>query len=210
MTSNDGKRVEKVTDKQARRPIFGEARKRAEHLCTGQQGGGRPEEGSGRRKGSASKPRQEEVTRFAETTAADADDAPMNGLFTDLYELTMAAGYFEAGKQVQKATFELTIRRLPANRNFLLAAGLPQAVEYLQNLRFTREEIDYLRGLPQFAGFGRLLRLSPRVPLHRRSVRRPRGHPDVRRRAVPDHPRAADRGADPGDVPALRHHASRP
>lgn len=74
----------------------------------------------------------------------------MNGLLTDLYELTMAAGYFEAGKAEEKATFEFTIRRLPANRNFVLAAGLPQAVEYLLNLSFTAEEIEYLRGLPQF------------------------------------------------------------
>ena len=76
----------------------------------------------------------------------------MNGLLTDLYELTMAAGYFEAGKSEEKATFELAIRRLPANRNFVIAAGLPQVVEYLQNLSFTGEEIAYLRGLPQFHG----------------------------------------------------------
>jgi nicotinate phosphoribosyltransferase len=75
----------------------------------------------------------------------------MNGLLTDLYELTMAAGYFEAGKASQRATFEFSIRRLPANRNFVLAAGLPEVVDYLLNLSFTREEIDYLRGLPQFA-----------------------------------------------------------
>src|SRR5579872_6004959 len=74
----------------------------------------------------------------------------MNGLLTDLYELTMAAGYFEAGKAQEKATFEFTVRRLPANRNFILAAGLPEAVDYLLNLSFTREEVDYLRGLPQF------------------------------------------------------------
>jgi len=75
----------------------------------------------------------------------------VTGLLTDLYELTMAAGYFDAGKASQKATFELSIRRLPARRNFVIAAGLAQCVEYLLNLRFTTEEIDYLRGLPQFA-----------------------------------------------------------
>jgi len=73
------------------------------------------------------------------------------GLSTDLYQLTMAAGYFEAGKLEERATFELFVRRLPANRNFVLAAGLAQAVEYLQNLRYIPEEIDYLRGLPQFS-----------------------------------------------------------
>jgi nicotinate phosphoribosyltransferase len=74
----------------------------------------------------------------------------MNALLTDLYELTMAAGYFEAGKAEEKATFELSIRRLPARRNFALAAGLAQVVDYLLNLAFTAGEIDYLRALPQF------------------------------------------------------------
>ncbi len=72
------------------------------------------------------------------------------GLLTDLYQLTMAAGYFEAGKTQDRAAFELFVRRLPANRNFILAAGLAQAVEYLLDLHFTAEEIAYLRGLPQF------------------------------------------------------------
>ena len=72
------------------------------------------------------------------------------GLLTDLYELTMAAGYFEAGKTHDKATFELSVRRLPHNRNFILAAGLAQAVEYLLDFRITPEEIDYLRKIPQF------------------------------------------------------------
>jgi nicotinate phosphoribosyltransferase len=74
----------------------------------------------------------------------------MNGLLTDLYELTMGAGYFEAGKAAQMATFEFTIRRLPAHRNFVLVAGIPQVVDYLLNLKFAPGEIDYLRGLPQF------------------------------------------------------------
>ena len=73
------------------------------------------------------------------------------GLLTDLYELTMAAGYFAAGKASQIATFELSVRRLPVKRNFLIAAGLAQAVEYLLSSRFTGEEVSYLRSLPQFA-----------------------------------------------------------
>ena len=52
----------------------------------------------------------------------------MNGLLTDLYELTMSAGYFEAGKSEERATFELSIRKLPQNRNFVIAAGLAQVV----------------------------------------------------------------------------------
>jgi len=75
----------------------------------------------------------------------------MSALNTDLYQLTMAAGYFAAGKTSDLATFEITVRRLPDNRNFLLAAGLQQAVEYLLNLRFHEDEVEYLRTLPQFA-----------------------------------------------------------
>jgi len=75
----------------------------------------------------------------------------MNGLLTDLYELTMAAGYFESGKAGEKATFEFTIRRLPAKRNYAVIAGIPQIVDYLLNLSFTADEIAYLRTLPQFA-----------------------------------------------------------
>jgi nicotinate phosphoribosyltransferase len=75
----------------------------------------------------------------------------MNGLLTDLYELTMAAGYFDSAKAGQTATFELSIRRLPPHRNYVIAAGLPQIVDYLLSLRFHEEEIAYLRSLPQFA-----------------------------------------------------------
>jgi nicotinate phosphoribosyltransferase len=74
----------------------------------------------------------------------------MSALNTDLYELTMAAGYFTAGKTKEVATFELSARKLPDNRNFLVAAGLQQAVEYLSDLRFTADEIDYLRSLVAF------------------------------------------------------------
>lgn len=71
-----------------------------------------------------------------------------NGLLTDLYELTMAAGYFAAGKHEETATFELSIRRLPRNRHFVLTAGLHRAIDYLLNLSFTADEIAYLRTLP--------------------------------------------------------------
>ena len=71
-----------------------------------------------------------------------------NGLLTDLYELTMSAGYFAAGKHEETATFELSIRRLPRNRHFVIAAGLHHAIDYLLNLSFTADEIKYLRSLP--------------------------------------------------------------
>jgi nicotinate phosphoribosyltransferase len=72
------------------------------------------------------------------------------GLLTDLYELTMAAAYFETGKFRETATFELSIRNLPAARSFLLAAGLEQAIQYLEGLSFSGDEIDFLRKHPAF------------------------------------------------------------
>lgn len=72
-----------------------------------------------------------------------------SGLLTDLYELTMAAGYFQT-RFVARATFELFVRHLPPHRNYLVAAGLEQAVEYLENVHFTRDEVEYLRRHPMF------------------------------------------------------------
>jgi nicotinate phosphoribosyltransferase len=74
----------------------------------------------------------------------------MSALNTDLYELTMAAGYFAAAKSQEIATFELSVRRLPEKRNFLVAAGLQQAVEFLLSLEFRPDELDYVRSLEQF------------------------------------------------------------
>src|ERR1700684_1426760 len=67
-----------------------------------------------------------------------------SGLLTDLYELTMAAGYLQT-RFDGRATFELFVRHLPRRRNYLVAAGLEQALEFLENVHFTAEEIDYLR-----------------------------------------------------------------
>ena len=79
--------------------------------------------------------------------------SPYSGLLTDLYELTMAAGYLEAGFE-GRATFELFARSLPKRRNFLVAAGLEQCLEYLEHIHFSDEEIGYLRGNQAFSGIG--------------------------------------------------------
>ena len=76
------------------------------------------------------------------------------GLATDLYELTMAAAYFD-NRMRQSASFELFIRRLPHARSYLIAAGLEQALDYLKNLRFTSAEIDFLRNNPSFRNISR-------------------------------------------------------
>ena len=75
-------------------------------------------------------------------------------LSTDLYELTMMAGYHAAGLTA-RATFELYVRDLPANRSFLIAAGLEQALDYLERLRFSDAEIDHLRRVSALQGVGR-------------------------------------------------------
>ncbi len=66
------------------------------------------------------------------------------GLMTDFYELTMAGGYFSLGHN-PKAIFEAFVRTLPINRQFLLTAGLEQALHYLLNVRFGAEQINWLR-----------------------------------------------------------------
>src|SRR5689334_4856 len=76
------------------------------------------------------------------------------GLLTDLYELTMAAGYHAHGLADDRATFELWVRRLPACRNYLVAAGLEQAVAYLRDLSFAPEQVAYLRAHPAFRHVG--------------------------------------------------------
>jgi nicotinate phosphoribosyltransferase len=70
-------------------------------------------------------------------------------LLLDLYQLTMAHAYFELGMN-ETAVFEMFVRRLPASRGFLIAAGLEQALEYLQQLRFTDRELEFLDGLGTF------------------------------------------------------------
>ena len=72
-----------------------------------------------------------------------------SALLTDLYELTMAAAYFENNFHAS-ASFELFVRSLPPQRSYLLAAGLEQALEYLEDFHFRDEEIDYLRRHPVF------------------------------------------------------------
>jgi nicotinate phosphoribosyltransferase len=76
-------------------------------------------------------------------------DAGSGVLLTDLYELTMLQAYFDEGLD-GTASFELFMRALPTGRNFLLAAGLAQVLEYLAALRFAPDEREWLRGTGRF------------------------------------------------------------
>ena len=72
-----------------------------------------------------------------------------SALATDLYELTMAAAYFD-NKEKGSATFELFVRSFPKDRSYLIAAGLEQAAQYLTQLRFKEEHVEFLRRHPTF------------------------------------------------------------
>jgi nicotinate phosphoribosyltransferase len=72
----------------------------------------------------------------------------VDALCTDLYQLTMAAGYFHRGMTGAVATCEMFVRRLPRRRRYLLAMGLERALTYLENLSFTEDEIAYLATVP--------------------------------------------------------------
>lgn len=69
-------------------------------------------------------------------------------LLTDLYEFTMAAGYFVQGYN-PRATFELFVRELPPRWNYLIAAGLEQALDFLKEWHFSNEAVSFLRTQPQ-------------------------------------------------------------
>ena len=68
-------------------------------------------------------------------------------LLTDLYQLTMAYGYWKSGTAEKQACFHLVFRRNPFGGGFAVACGLALAVEYVESLRFAEEDLDYLAGL---------------------------------------------------------------
>jgi nicotinate phosphoribosyltransferase len=74
---------------------------------------------------------------------------PSSPLTTDLYELNMVQAYLDRGEE-NEAVFEFFVRQLPARRGFLLAAGLEDALTYLDTLRFTADEIDWLKSTGRF------------------------------------------------------------
>ena len=81
-----------------------------------------------------------------------AIDNPLrSALFTDLYELTMARAYAAASMD-RIAVFELFFRTMPPNRNFILAAGLAEVVDYLEAWRFSPSDLEYLGELGGFPG----------------------------------------------------------
>ena len=70
-------------------------------------------------------------------------DPATSALLTDLYQLNMMQAYLDRG-ETKTAVFEFFVRKLPRDRGFLIAAGLEQVLEFLDGLRFTPEELDWL------------------------------------------------------------------
>ena len=76
-------------------------------------------------------------------------DTAASPLLTDLYQINMIQAYLDHG-DTDTAVFELFMRSLPARRGFLLAAGLEQALDFLENLRFSAADIDWLKNTGRF------------------------------------------------------------
>ena len=77
-------------------------------------------------------------------------DLSRSPLLTDLYQLNMIQAYLEHGK-TETAVFEFFVRKLPRSRGFLVAAGLEQALDFLENLSFPPEDLDWLRRSGRFS-----------------------------------------------------------
>ena len=72
-----------------------------------------------------------------------------SALLTDLYQINMIQAYLDHG-ETRTAVFEFFVRNLPPRRGFLVAAGLEQALDYLEGLRFSAAEIDWLKSTGRF------------------------------------------------------------
>ena len=96
--------------------------------------------------------------------------APSLSLLTDLYQVTMAYGYWQQGLQDREAVFHLYFRKAPFQGGYAVAAGLAYVVDYLQNLRFSKDDLTYLSELkgskgaamfpPEFLQYLRELRFT--------------------------------------------------
>ena len=71
-------------------------------------------------------------------------------LLTDLYQLTMVGGYYLLGKKDQKANFDYFFRKIPEDGGFCVAAGLEQLIQYIENIHFEPEDVEYLKSLNLF------------------------------------------------------------
>jgi nicotinate phosphoribosyltransferase len=78
------------------------------------------------------------------------NDARNLTMVMDLYEMTMSNGYFNNGNKDAKVAFDVFYRRNPDDGGFAIFAGLEQVVEYIENLSFSKEDVEYFRSLNLF------------------------------------------------------------
>ncbi|NLZ55721.1 MAG: nicotinate phosphoribosyltransferase [Clostridiaceae bacterium] len=72
-------------------------------------------------------------------------------MLTDFYELTMSQGYFDSGLKDTQACYDLYFRQVPEGGGFAIMAGVEQMMDYLENLSFTDDDVDYLRSTANFS-----------------------------------------------------------
>ncbi|HVV72286.1 MAG TPA: nicotinate phosphoribosyltransferase, partial [Verrucomicrobiae bacterium] len=81
-------------------------------------------------------------------TELSDDASPSPGLLTDLYQVTMAYAYWASGAADKESVFHLSFRQAPFQGGFTIACGLASAIEYLQSLKFTDSDLEYLAKIP--------------------------------------------------------------
>ena len=85
-------------------------------------------------------------------------------LLTDFYEFTMANGFYKEGMGEKTAYFDMFFRRVPDNGGFAILAGIEQVIEYIKEIKFTSDDIEYLRSKGVFCEELRVMYgQSPRV-----------------------------------------------
>lgn len=98
-------------------------------------------------------------------------------MLTDFYEITMANGYFTNGFKDTIGYFDMFFRKVPDGGGFAIMAGVEQLVNYLSELSFTQEDIDYLRSKHIFPR--RVPRLSEELQVYLRCLGCAGGHADL-------------------------------
>lgn len=98
-------------------------------------------------------------------------------MLADYYEFTMANGYIANGVADTEAVFDMFFRKVPDNGGFAIAAGLEQVIEYIENLKFTEDDIDYFKSKKNI--LRRIFGLFKKFQIHLRCMGRRRGNASI-------------------------------
>ena len=93
-------------------------------------------------------------------------------LLADFYEFTMANGFFAKNMTQKNAYFDVFFRKVPDSGGYVIFAGLEQIIEYINNLKFTNEDIEFLRKTNKFSNLDlfTLVIVAPLLPTPSKSV----------------------------------------